>query len=131
MHLISQTLIRPDLGSHYKTALNLGEKKNTINRHAVIACEGGSSYSPHKHFLRELKFGLEGRLIWGEESVPAKRRLVEFNEFCVSAGEPARATLITFCNELRSGEHRRKTKALSSPAASKTKELHTHISSPH
>lgn len=63
--------------------------------------------------------------------MPAKRRLVEFNEFCVSAGEPARATLITFCNELRSGEHRRKTKALSSPAASKTKELHAHISSPH
>lgn len=43
---------------------------------------------------------------------------MEFNEFCVSAGEPARATLITLCNELRSGEHRRKTKALSSPAAS-------------
>ena len=43
---------------------------------------------------------------------------MEFNEFCVSAGESARATLITLCNELRSGEHRRKTKALSSPAAS-------------
>lgn len=67
LHLISQTLIRPDLGSHYKTALNLrGKKKHTINRHTVIACEGGSRYSPHKHFLRELKFGLEGRLIWGE-----------------------------------------------------------------
>lgn len=119
LHLISQTLIRPDLGSqHYKTALNLRGEKNTINRRAVIACEGGSSYSPHKHFLRELKFGLEGRLIWGKESVPAKSKLVEFNEFCVSAGEPARATLITLCNELRSGEHRRKTKALSSPAAS-------------
>lgn len=50
--------------------------------------------------------------------MPAKSRLVEFNEFCVSAGEPARATLITLCNELRSGEHRRKTKALSGPAAS-------------
>lgn len=42
---------------------------------------------------------------------------MEFNEFCVSAGESARATLITLCNELRSGD-RRKTKALSSPAAS-------------
>lgn len=75
LHLISQTLISPDLGSHYKAALNLTEKKkNTIKRHPVIACEGGSSYSPHKHFLRELKFGLEGRLIWGEESVPAKKQ---------------------------------------------------------
>lgn len=52
------------------------------------------------------------------ESVPAKSRLVEFNEFCVSAGEAARATLITLSNELRSGEQRRKTKALSGPAAS-------------
>lgn len=62
--------------------------------------------------------------------MPAKSRLVEFNEFCVAAGESARATLITLCNELRSGEHRRKTKALSGPAASgkaKTKELHAHI----
>lgn len=50
--------------------------------------------------------------------MPAKSRLVEFNEFCVSTGEPARTTLITLCNELRSGEHRRKTKAQSSPAAS-------------
>lgn len=50
--------------------------------------------------------------------MPAKRRLVKFNEFGVSAGEPARATLITLCNELRSGEHRRKTKVLNSPAAS-------------
>lgn len=50
--------------------------------------------------------------------MPAKSRLVEFNEFCVSAGESARATLITLCNELRSGEQCRKTKALSSPAAS-------------
>lgn len=76
-----------------------------VNRCAVIACEGGSCNSSHKHFLRELKFGLEGRLIWAEESVPAKSRLVKFNEFCLSAGEPARATLITLCNELRSGEH--------------------------
>lgn len=52
------------------------------------------------------------------ECASEKSRLVEFNEFCVSAGEPARAMLITLCNELRSGEHRRKTKALSSPAAS-------------
>lgn len=29
---------------------------------------------PHKHFLIELKFGLEGRLIWAEESVPAKKQ---------------------------------------------------------
>lgn len=49
--------------------------------------------------------------------MPAKRSLVEFNEFGVSAGDPACAMLITFCNEPRSGEHRRKTKALSSPAA--------------
>lgn len=27
LHLISQTLIRPDLGSHYKTAVNLRGKK--------------------------------------------------------------------------------------------------------
>lgn len=138
LHLINQTLIRPDLGSHNKTALNLrGKKKkkrrkkrNTINRHIVIACEGGSCYSPHKHFLRELKFGLEERLIWGEESVPAKSKLVEFNEFCVSAGESARATLITLCNELRSGEHRRKTKARRSPTASgrqNKRAAHTHI----
>lgn len=70
LHLISQTLITPDLGSqHYKTALNLGEKKNqnkTQYTSTVIACEGGSSYSSHKHFLRELKFGLEARLIWDE-----------------------------------------------------------------
>lgn len=50
--------------------------------------------------------------------MPAKSGLAEFNEFCVSAGESARATLITLYNELRSGEHRRKTKAPSSPAAS-------------
>lgn len=51
------------------------------------------------------------------EHASEKSRLVEFNEFCVSTGEPARATLITLCNELRSWEHHRKTKALSSPAA--------------
>jgi len=94
-------------------------EKNTVNWHAGIACEGGSCNSSHKHFLRELKFGLEGRLIWGKESVPAKSRLVEFNEFYVSAGETTCTTLITLCNELRSGEHRRKTKALSSPTRKK------------
>ena len=73
--------------------------------------------SPINIFLRELKFGLEGRLIRCKD-VPGKCGLVEFNEFCVSAGESARATLITLYNELRSGEHRRKTRALSSPAAS-------------
>lgn len=50
LHLISQTLIRPDLGSQrYNTALNFLKRQknnNTINRHTVIACEGGSSYSP-------------------------------------------------------------------------------------
>lgn len=68
------------------------------------------------------------------ESVPAKSRLVEFNEFCVSAGESARATLITLSNELRSGEQRRKDKGSeqsSSKRQAKTKELHTHISSLH
>lgn len=62
--------------------------------------------------------------------MPAKSRLVEFNEFCVSAGESARATLITLYNELRSGEYRRKTKALSGPAASGGQnkgDAHTHF----
>lgn len=49
--------------------------------------------------------------------MPEKSRLVEFNEYCLSAGESALTMLITLYNELRSGEHHRKTKALSSPAA--------------
>lgn len=49
--------------------------------------------------------------------MPEKSRLVEFNEYCLSAGESARTMLITLHNELRSGEHHRKAKALSSPAA--------------
>jgi len=65
---------------------------------------------PHKHSRRELKFRLEGRLIWGEESVPARERDEKkagswnLMSFCASAGEAARATLITLCNELRCGE---------------------------
>lgn len=59
------------------------------------------------------KFGLERRLILREESVIAKSRLVDFNEFRVSAGETASATLITLRNELRSGEHRGETKTQS------------------
>lgn len=112
LHLINQTLIRHDLGLHYKPALNIRGK--TLNMHTVITCER-SSYSPINNFLRELKFVLEGRLIWCKD-MQAKSRLVEFNEFCLSAGESARTTLITLYNELRSGEHHRKTKALSSPA---------------
>lgn len=38
------------------------------------------------------------------ECASKKSGLAEFNEFCVSAGESARATLITLCNEARSGE---------------------------
>lgn len=69
LHLISQTLIRPDLGSqHYKTAFGFKRKRSR-----VIACEGSGGYSSHKHYLREMKFELEGRLIWSEESVPAKK----------------------------------------------------------
>lgn len=62
--------------------------------------------------------------------MPVQSRLVEYNEFCVSAGEPARAMLITLCNELRSREHHRKTKALSSPVASSRKNkraAYTHL----
>lgn len=42
--------------------------------------------------------------------MPEKSRLVEFNEYCLSAGESASTMLITPYNELRSGEHHRKTK---------------------
>lgn len=44
-HVIKQTFIRYDLGSHYKTAQNIGGG-GAINWHGVITCAGGSSYSP-------------------------------------------------------------------------------------
>lgn len=73
----------------------------------------------------------------GGERASRKSRLVEFNEFCVSAGEPPRATLITLCNELRSGELSREDKGSEQSGSKRAKggrqnkkELHAHILKP-
>lgn len=68
LHLISQTLITPDLGSqHYKTALNLREGKKNSKQAQLLHVRAEAVIPPHKHFLRELKFGSEARLIWDGE----------------------------------------------------------------
>lgn len=64
-HVIKQTFIRYDLGSYYKTTLTIRGRGREKERwwggdNKLAQCYymcGWKQLFPHKHFLRELKFG--------------------------------------------------------------------------